>query len=118
MSRPTSPPARPSPAQRRRPTTSARCCAADAGDPVHLFNGRDGEWQARIAALRRDRLCLTVETQRRPQQPEPDLWLVFALLKRDATDLVVQKATELGVVGAACPSSPSAPTPPGSTLTA
>ncbi len=29
--------------------------------------------------------------------PEPDLWLVFALLKRDATDLVVQKATELGV---------------------
>ena len=39
---------------------------------------------------------LAVETQLRPQQPEPDLWLVFALLKRDATDLVVQKATELG----------------------
>ena len=74
--------------------TVLRC---QPGDPVHLFNGRDGEWQAHIAALRRDRLCLTVETQRRPQQPEPDLWLVFALLKRDATDLVVQKATELGV---------------------
>jgi 16S rRNA (uracil1498-N3)-methyltransferase len=66
-------------------------------DPVHIFNGQDGEWTARIATLRRDRLTLTVETQRRPQQPEPDLWLVFALLKRDATDLVVQKATELGV---------------------
>jgi 16S rRNA (uracil1498-N3)-methyltransferase len=69
---------------------------AGANDPVHLFNGRDGEWTARIAELRRDRLTLTVEDQRRPQEPEPDLWLVFALLKRDATDLVVQKATELG----------------------
>jgi 16S rRNA (uracil1498-N3)-methyltransferase len=37
-----------------------------------------------------------VERQLRPQAAEPDLWLAFALLKRDATDLVVQKATELG----------------------
>ncbi|HUB10501.1 MAG TPA: 16S rRNA (uracil(1498)-N(3))-methyltransferase [Acetobacteraceae bacterium] len=66
-------------------------------DPVHLFNGRDGEWHARIATLHRDRVTLTVEIQRRPQQPEPDLWLVFAMLKRDATDHVVEKATELGV---------------------
>jgi len=66
-------------------------------DPVHLFNGRDGEWLAHIATLRRDRLTLTVRHLRRPQHPEPDLWLIFALLKRDATDLVVQKATELGV---------------------
>jgi 16S rRNA (uracil1498-N3)-methyltransferase len=74
--------------------TVLRCAA---NDPVHLFNGRDGEWQARIAGLRRDRVTLSVESRRRPQEPEPDLWLVFALLKRDATDLVVQKATELGV---------------------
>jgi 16S rRNA (uracil1498-N3)-methyltransferase len=65
-------------------------------DPMHLFNGHDGEWQARIAEQRRDRLTLAVEQQLRPQGAEPDLWLVFALLKRDATDLVVQKATELG----------------------
>jgi 16S rRNA (uracil1498-N3)-methyltransferase len=38
-----------------------------------------------------------VERQLRPQASGPDLWLVFAPLKRDATDLVVQKATELGV---------------------
>jgi 16S rRNA (uracil1498-N3)-methyltransferase len=73
--------------------TVLRC---GAGDAVHLFNGRDGEWAARIAELRRDRVTFAVATQRRPQAPEPDLWLVFALLKRDATDLVVQKATELG----------------------
>jgi 16S rRNA (uracil1498-N3)-methyltransferase len=35
--------------------------------------------------------------QCRSQAAEPDIWLVFAPLKRDATDLVVQKATELGV---------------------
>ena len=73
-----------------------------AGDPVQLFNGRDGEWDARIVAIRRDRVTLTVEHCRRPQSLEPDIWLLFALLKRDATDLVVQKATELGA-NALCP---------------
>jgi 16S rRNA (uracil1498-N3)-methyltransferase len=67
------------------------------GDVVRLFNGRDGEFGARIEAIRRDKATFLVEDSLRPQRPEPDLWLVFALLKRDATDLVVQKATELGV---------------------
>jgi 16S rRNA (uracil1498-N3)-methyltransferase len=67
------------------------------GDPVILFNGTDGEWAARIIALHRGTASFTVNEILRPQTPEPDLWLVFALLKRDATDLVIQKATELGV---------------------
>jgi 16S rRNA (uracil1498-N3)-methyltransferase len=67
------------------------------GDPVILFNGTDGEWTARIIALRRGAASFAVNGNLRPQAPEPDLWLAFALLKRDATDLVVQKATELGV---------------------
>ncbi|MDA8250751.1 MAG: 16S rRNA (uracil(1498)-N(3))-methyltransferase [Rhodospirillales bacterium] len=66
------------------------------GETVRLFNGADGEWEARILALRRDRARLSVERRLRPQAPEPDLWLAFAVLKRDATDLLVQKATELG----------------------
>ncbi|MEJ0018639.1 MAG: 16S rRNA (uracil(1498)-N(3))-methyltransferase [Acetobacteraceae bacterium] len=66
------------------------------GDPVLLFNGQDGEFAGHIDALRRDRVDLLVGARTRVQAPEPDLWLVFALLKRDATDLVVQKATELG----------------------
>jgi 16S rRNA (uracil1498-N3)-methyltransferase len=68
-----------------------------AGDEVLLFNGSDGEWQARIATLRRGAASFVADHRIRPQATEPDLWLVFALLKRDATDLVVQKATELGV---------------------
>ena len=67
-----------------------------AGAPLRLFNGQDGEWAARLAAIRKDRATFAVERQTRPQAPEPDLWLVFAPLKRDATDLVVEKATELG----------------------
>jgi 16S rRNA (uracil1498-N3)-methyltransferase len=74
----------------------------DSGETVLLFNGHDGEFAARIVAVRRDRASLhgatlQVEHRLRAQIPGPDLWLVFALLKRDATDLVVQKATELGV---------------------
>jgi 16S rRNA (uracil1498-N3)-methyltransferase len=37
------------------------------------------------------------ERQTRPQAPEPDLWLLCAPLKKDRTDLVVEKAAELGV---------------------
>lgn len=69
----------------------------EASDTVRLFNGRDGEWRARIVTIRRDRAELVIEELLRPQKPEPDIWLVFALLKRDATDLLVQKSTELGV---------------------
>jgi 16S rRNA (uracil1498-N3)-methyltransferase len=68
-----------------------------AGDTVRLFNGSDGEWQARIVALKRDRATLLAERQTRPQAAEGDLWLVVPPLKRDTTDLVVEKATELGV---------------------
>jgi 16S rRNA (uracil1498-N3)-methyltransferase len=67
------------------------------GDPVRAFNGRDGEWTCRVAALSRGKAAFSVETLFRPQAADTDLWLAFALLKRDATDLVVQKASELGV---------------------
>ena len=67
-----------------------------AGGEVHLFNGHDGEWAAEIVALARGAGRLKVRRQLRPQPAEPDLWLAFALLKRHAVELVVQKATELG----------------------
>jgi 16S rRNA (uracil1498-N3)-methyltransferase len=68
-----------------------------AGDPVRLFNGRDGEWEGRIAALRKDRASLTPERLLRAQQAEPDVRLLVAALKRDAMDWIMEKATELGV---------------------
>jgi 16S rRNA (uracil1498-N3)-methyltransferase len=66
------------------------------GDAVRLFNGADGEWLARINVQRRDTVSFSIEAQLRPQQPEIGPWLIFALLKRDATDLVVRQAVELG----------------------
>ncbi len=67
------------------------------GDTMHVFNGRDGAFLARVHSIGKRATILRVETGLRPQEPEPGPWLLFAPLKRDATDLVVQKATELGV---------------------
>ncbi|HVY17286.1 MAG TPA: 16S rRNA (uracil(1498)-N(3))-methyltransferase [Rhodopila sp.] len=67
------------------------------GDDIHLFNGHDGEWSARIETLGRGKGLFRVDRLLRPQAGDTDVWLAFALLKRDTTDLVVQKATELGV---------------------
>ncbi len=67
-----------------------------AGDAVRLFNGIDGEWRARIACFGKRDTVLAAERLLRPQTPEPGPWLAFAPLRRDATELVVQKATELG----------------------
>ncbi len=67
------------------------------GDLVRLFNARDGEWSATIEALRKERGHFRLGRQLRPPAPEFGPTLLFAPLKRDATDLVVRMATELGV---------------------
>lgn len=67
------------------------------GDAVAVFNARDGEFPARIVALRKDRCAFALGARSRAAAPEPDLRLVVAALKRDALDWVVEKATELGV---------------------
>ncbi|WP_417498316.1 16S rRNA (uracil(1498)-N(3))-methyltransferase [Maricaulis sp.] len=67
------------------------------GDGVRVFNGRDGEWSARIADAHRKGAILELLAQTRPQAGVPDLWLLFAPVKRQKTDLIIEKATELGV---------------------
>jgi 16S rRNA (uracil1498-N3)-methyltransferase len=66
------------------------------GDVVAAFNATEGEWQCRIGEVGRNRASLTVERQLRAAEPEPDLWLLFAPLKRTRLDWLVEKATELG----------------------
>jgi len=70
---------------------------AKAGDRVSLFNGRDGEWLARIADVSKRSCVLECEKQTRTQDTAPDIWLCFAPIKKTPADYVVQKATELGV---------------------
>ncbi|MCH7554594.1 MAG: 16S rRNA (uracil(1498)-N(3))-methyltransferase [Proteobacteria bacterium] len=68
------------------------------GDGLLLFNGRDGEWRAEISDLkRRSRASVVVTEQTRGQAAEPDLWLLFAPVKRTPLDLIARCATELGV---------------------
>lgn len=66
------------------------------GAPVLLFNGRDGEWLAEVGPRQRHGRTLSVVSTRRPQQPEPGPWLLFAPVKKPALAFLVEKATELG----------------------
>lgn len=67
------------------------------GAAVAVFNGRDGEWRARIETLRRGAGALAVEERLRGQDAPADLWLVFAPIKRARIDILAAAATELGV---------------------
>ncbi|MBC6982220.1 16S rRNA (uracil(1498)-N(3))-methyltransferase [Caulobacter sp. 17J80-11] len=66
------------------------------GEAVLLFNGRDGEWRARLAETSKRACVLEVEEQTRAQAGVPDVELVVALVKRAALETIVEKATELG----------------------
>lgn len=67
------------------------------GVELALFNGQDGEWAGRIDTLARDQGSVRLETFRRAQVNAPDVWLLFAPIKRNGIDLIAEKATELGV---------------------
>lgn len=66
------------------------------GDEVLLFNGRHGEWRARITAVGKRAVSLALLAQARPQAVGPDLDLVVALVKRARLETIVEKAAELG----------------------
>ncbi len=66
------------------------------GDQVALFNGRDGEWRATVAEGSKRGGRLAVGEQTAPQLDPPDLWLLFAPIKKARTDFIVEKAAEMG----------------------
>lgn len=67
------------------------------GDILHVFNEVAGEWEARLEIQRKDRgLAMLVALVRPPEKAVGPV-LVFAPLKRDATDLVLRMGTEMGV---------------------
>ncbi len=67
-----------------------------AGAEIALFNGRDGEWRAKVAKAAKRGGVLVCEAQTAPQILPPDLWLLFAPIKKARTDFIVEKATEMG----------------------
>jgi 16S rRNA (uracil1498-N3)-methyltransferase len=67
-----------------------------AGAPLLLFNGKDGEWRATLTDASKRGAIATCDTQTRPLILPPDLWLLFAPIKKARTDFIVEKAVELG----------------------
>lgn len=67
------------------------------GDAVILCDDMTGEWVARVSAISKRDLALTAETRLRPREDVPDFMLCAALLKKPHFDMVLEKASELGV---------------------
>jgi 16S rRNA (uracil1498-N3)-methyltransferase len=67
------------------------------GAELLVFDGRSGEWLARISDAAKKSMTLSVECRTREPESVPDVWLGFAPVKRTQTDWLVEKATELGV---------------------
>jgi 16S rRNA (uracil1498-N3)-methyltransferase len=69
----------------------------EEGDALRVFNARDGEWRARVSAKTKRGMSVRLDEKLREPRAVPDLELLFAPVKRHATDLIIEKATELGV---------------------
>lgn len=69
----------------------------NVGAFISLFNSKDGEWQAEVFEATKRKGILIVKAQSMEQLNPPDLWLLFAPIKKARTDFIVEKATEMGV---------------------
>jgi 16S rRNA (uracil1498-N3)-methyltransferase len=66
-------------------------------DTLLLFNGKDGEWIARITGVEKKTTVLSLLSQARPQHNDEKLCLLFSPLKPKRQEFLIEKATELGV---------------------
>lgn len=67
------------------------------GDIILCFNGHDGEFECELTSINKKNCQAKILEKTREFEKVPDLWLLFSPLKKDNTDFVIQKATELGV---------------------
>ena len=68
----------------------------DAGGVLSLINSRDGEWDAEVVQAGKKGGVLVCRAQTRPLQAPPDLWLLFAPIRKERTAFIVEKAVEMG----------------------
>ena len=66
-------------------------------DEVLAFNNRQGEFLCALQSKSKKEFYLKVLSQTRLYEQCPNIWLLFAPVKKDQTDFIIQKATELGV---------------------
>lgn len=75
----------------------AQVMRVKSGDAVILCDDVTGEWAARVEEAGKRSVTVTLVEQLRVRDTVPDLWLVIAPVKKPNFDLVLEKATELGV---------------------
>lgn len=64
---------------------------------IKLFNGRDGEWEAELTNIEKRKASMRCTRQITIQHHRPPITLMFAPIKPARMDILVEKATELGV---------------------
>ena len=67
------------------------------GNSILCFNAQDGEFISKIVEAHKKQTKIQILSLERKPQKSPDIWLVFAPLKKDRTDFLIEKAVELGV---------------------
>lgn len=67
------------------------------GDEVFLFDGKTGEFSAQVTSVGKKKVSLIVNRKTKDFFEAEDIWLMFAPIKKDRTDFVIEKSTELGV---------------------
>ncbi len=76
----------------------ARVLRAKAGDPLVVFNGRGGEFEAQVQAVRRNEVTVRIGTHAAIERESPlDTTLLQGIARGEKMDQILQKATELGV---------------------
>ncbi len=68
-----------------------------AGDRLEIFNGRTNSFIAELTDISRKSASVQLVELCADFKISPDLWLLFAPVKRTRLDFMAQKATELGV---------------------
>lgn len=66
------------------------------GAKLAVFNGSDGEWLAEVSQAGKRAGELECIAKRKEQMDPPDVWLMFAPIKKARTDFIVEKAAEMG----------------------
>ncbi len=66
------------------------------GAVLSLINGKDGEWDAEVAEAGKKGGVLVCRAQTAPLRMPPDLWLLFAPIRKERTAFIVEKAVEMG----------------------
>ena len=67
------------------------------GDCIKIFDGQSGEYIGKICNCSKKSCSIQILEKTREMEVCPDLWLLFAPVKKDKTDFIIAGATELGV---------------------